>query len=115
MADDCLFCKIVAGDIPSTRVYEDDELLAFEDIHPQAPVHVLIIPKKHIATLNDMTVEDSPVIGRMVQRAAQIAREQEIDRAGYRTILNVNTEGGQLIYHIHLHLLGGKQLNSRLG
>ena len=112
---DCLFCKIVAGDIPSTRVYEDDELFAFEDIHPQAPVHVLIIPKKHIATLNDMTVEDSPVIGRMLQRAAQIALEQGIAGTGYRTILNVNTEGGQLIYHIHLHLLGGKQLNSRLG
>ena len=112
---DCLFCKIVTGEIPSTKVYEDDELFAFEDIHPQAPVHVLIIPKKHIATLNDVTRQDSPMVGRMLHRAAQIAHELGTAEAGYRTTFNVNKEGGQLVYHIHLHVLGGKQLRAGLG
>ena len=112
---DCLFCKIVAGEVPSTKIFEDDELFAFEDINPQAPVHVLIIPKKHIETLNDVTPEDSPMIGRMLHRAAQIAREQGTAEAGYRTTFNVNKGGGQLVYHIHLHVLGGKQLKSSLG
>jgi histidine triad (HIT) family protein len=112
---DCLFCKIVAGDIPSTKVYEDEDLFAFEDINPKAPVHVLVIPKKHIPTLNEVTPEDGPMVGRMIQVAAQIARERGTAEQGYRTVFNVNSGGGQLVYHIHLHLLGGKQLQSGLG
>ncbi len=112
---ECLFCKIAAGGVPSTKVYEDDELYAFEDINPQAPVHVLIVPRKHIPTLNDMTSEDSPLVGRMLYAAARIAREKGMAEAGFRTIFNVNKDGGQIVYHLHLHVLGGRRLKSGLG
>ena len=112
---ECLFCKIAAGGIPSTKVYEDDELYAFDDINPQAPVHILIIPRKHIPTLNDVTSEDSPLVGRMFDAAARIAREKGMAEAGFRTIFNVNKEGGQIVYHLHLHVLGGRRLKSGLG
>ena len=110
MNSDCLFCKIVEGSIPSDKVYEDDLVLAFNDISPQAPVHILIIPKTHIATINDLTPEQNNLIGHMVNTAKTIAAEQNIADDGYRLLFNCNEQGGQTVYHIHLHLLGGRQL-----
>jgi histidine triad (HIT) family protein len=111
---DCLFCRIVGGEIPSTRVYEDDRVFAFEDINPQAPVHVVIVPKKHLSTLNDLDDEDEAAAGRLLRSAARIARERGIAETGYRTVINVNRDGGQVVYHVHLHLLGGRKLSSPL-
>ena len=107
----CLFCKIVAGEIPAKRVHEDDELLAFEDIRPEAPVHVLIVPKRHIATLNDVQEGDDAIVGAMMRRAAVIARERGISEAGYRTVMNCNGQAGQTVFHIHLHLMGGRRMS----
>jgi histidine triad (HIT) family protein len=106
----CLFCKIVAGEIPATRVHEDAELLAFEDIKPEAPVHVLIVPKRHIATLNDVQAGDDGLVGSMMRRAAAIAAARGIAESGYRTIMNCNSQAGQTVFHIHLHLLGGRRM-----
>lgn len=105
---DCLFCKIVKREIPASIVYEDDRLLAFNDINPQAPTHVLVIPKKHVATLNELQAVDDQVIGELVRRAAAIARERGIDNSGYRTVFNTNRGAGQTVFHVHLHLLGGR-------
>lgn len=110
MSDDCLFCKIVAGDIPADKVYEDEQVLAFKDISPQAPTHILVIPKQHIATVNDLAEEHSALIGHMVLSAKKIAKEQGLADDGYRLIMNCNEQGGQTVYHIHLHILGGRQL-----
>ncbi len=110
MADDCLFCKIVERAIPSDIVYEDDTLLAFNDISPQAPTHVLIIPKTHIATLNDLTDSEAELVGKMALCAQRLASERGIDEGGYRLILNCNSQGGQTVFHVHLHMLGGRQL-----
>lgn len=107
---DCLFCKIIAGDIPAEIVYQDDDLLVLNDINPQAPVHKLIIPKKHIATLNDITNKDTPLIGKMLLTAKNIAQELDIADAGYRTVFNCNPDAGQEVFHIHLHLLGGRKM-----
>ncbi|MET4161382.1 histidine triad (HIT) family protein [Marinobacterium sp. MBR-111] len=107
---DCLFCKILEGEIPAERVYEDDQVIAFRDINPQAPFHCLIIPRKHIATLNDIADDDREVVGHMIQAASKIAQRQGFDQDGYRTVFNCNTHGGQTVYHIHLHLLGGKPM-----
>jgi len=107
---DCLFCKIASGDIPASIVYEDDDLVAFNDIRPQAPKHVLIIPKKHIATINDTNSSHQTLLGRMVLSAKAIAKELQISDSGYRLLFNVNSGGGQEVYHIHLHLLGGRQM-----
>ncbi len=107
---DTLFEKIVAREIPADIVYEDDELLAFRDIEPQAPVHVLIIPKTRIATLNDLKTDHAELVGRMVLAAAKIAKDEGIADNGYRLNLNCNEQGGQSVYHIHLHLLGGRQM-----
>ncbi len=107
---DCLFCKIVKGDIPTDKIFEDDKVLAFNDINAQAPTHILIIPKKHIATMNDIEDEDINIVGRLMIVAANIAKEQGFADAGYRTVMNCNQEGGQAVYHIHLHLLGGRQM-----
>jgi histidine triad (HIT) family protein len=107
---DCLFCKILEGEIPAERVYEDDQVIAFRDINPQAPFHCLIIPRKHIATLNDIADDDREVVGHMIQAASKIAQQQGFDQDGYRTVFNCNTHGGQTVYHIHLHLLGGKPM-----
>jgi histidine triad (HIT) family protein len=104
----CLFCKIVAGEIPSKRIHEDDHLVAFEDINPQAPVHVLVIPKRHIATLNDLAPGDDSLVGEMVRRGAAIAKERGYADRGYRTVLNCNSDAGQTVFHIHLHLLAGR-------
>src|SRR5712691_10766908 len=105
---DCLFCKIITRDIPASIVYEDDRVLAFNDINPQAPTHVLIIPKRHIASLNDVVVEDDQIVGELVRRAAAIARDRGIADGGYRTVFNTNRGAGQTVFHIHLHLLGGR-------
>jgi len=106
----CLFCRIIAGEIPSSKVFEDADLFAFNDINPQAPLHVLIVPKKHIATTNDLTAEDEALVGKVVRRAAAIAKEKGLDQRGYRTLLNCNAEAGQTVFHIHLHLLAGRHL-----
>ena len=107
---DCLFCKIAAGEIPSEFVYEDDELVAFHDINPQAPNHVLIIPRRHIETVLDLTDDDAGLIGRMILAAGKIARELGLSQRGYRLLFNCKQDGGQEVYHIHLHLLGGRRM-----
>lgn len=105
---DCLFCKIIERTIPSTIVYEDARIIAFNDIDPQSPAHVLIVPKRHIATLNDMSVEDEQIIGELVRRAAAIAKDKGFSETGYRTVFNTNRGAGQSVFHVHLHLLGGR-------
>ena len=107
----CLFCKIVAGEIPSKKVYNDERLYAFEDVNPQAPLHVLVIPKRHIATLNDLATEDDALVGEMVRRAAAIAKARGVAGSGYRTVLNCNSDAGQTVFHIHLHVLGGRSMS----
>ena len=108
---DCLFCKIVAGDIPAAIVHRDEHFVAFKDINPQAPLHVLIIPRRHIASLNDLGPEDDGLVGEMVRRAAAIAREHGVADRGYRTVFNCNADAGQSVFHIHLHVLGGRGLS----
>lgn len=106
----CLFCKIAAGDIPAKLVYEEKHIIAFHDIAPQAPHHILIIPRKHIATINDIQLEDNELIGDMMLVAKKIAADLKIADPGYRVIMNCNQNGGQAVYHIHFHLLGGRQM-----
>ena len=106
--DDCLFCKIIAGDIPADRVFENERILAFRDLNPQAPTHILIIPKLHIPTLNDLQPEHSELTGELILTASELAKKEGIAEAGYRTGFNCNDAGGQSVYHIHLHLLGGR-------
>jgi len=110
MTMSCLFCRIIAGEIPSSKVYEDDEVFAFNDINPQAPLHVLVLPKRHIATLNDVAPGDDALVGTLVYRAAAIAAEKGYAERGYRTVFNCNAEAGQTVFHIHLHLLAGRRL-----
>jgi histidine triad (HIT) family protein len=107
---DCLFCRIVRGEIPSKRVYEDEHTLAFEDINPQGPTHVLVIPKKHIRGLKEATPEDAELVGRCHLAAAEIARQRSIEE-GYRTVLNVGPRAGQSVFHMHVHLIGGRSLH----
>ena len=107
---DCLFCRLAAGEIPASIVYEDAQLVAFEDITPQAPTHVLVIPRRHIATLNDLGPEDEALVGEMTRRAAAIAKEQGLAERGYRVLFNCNADAGQTVFHIHMHLLGGRRL-----
>ena len=106
----CLFCRIINREIPASVVYEDDQVLAFNDINPQASTHVLIVPKRHIATLNDLQPGDDGLVGEMVRRAAAIAAERGIANGGYRTVFNTNGNAGQTVFHIHLHLIGGRSL-----
>ncbi|HQZ38731.1 MAG TPA: histidine triad nucleotide-binding protein [Vicinamibacterales bacterium] len=106
----CLFCHIVEGRIPASKVYEDADLLVFNDINPQAPMHVLIVPKAHIATANDLTAEHDILVGAMTRRAAAIARERGYHATGYRTVLNCNAQAGQTVFHLHLHVLGGRDM-----
>jgi histidine triad (HIT) family protein len=108
---DCLFCRIIAGEVPATLVYSDDTLVAFKDINPQAPMHVLVIPRQHVESLNALTEEHDPLVGEMVRRAAAIAREQGYGDRGFRTVFNTNAEAGQTVFHIHLHVLGGRPLS----
>jgi histidine triad (HIT) family protein len=107
VSEDCLFCKIAAKQIPSKIVYEDEDVFAFEDIGPQAPTHILIIPRKHLASLNEATREDAAVIGKMHLVAAELARKLNL-REGYRTVANTGSGAGQTVFHLHLHLLGGR-------
>jgi Diadenosine tetraphosphate (Ap4A) hydrolase and other HIT family hydrolases len=110
MTADCVFCKIAQGEIKADVVWEDEGVLAFRDLNPQAPVHLLVIPKRHIATLNDMTADDQSLIGALLFAAKEVASAEGIAEAGYRTVLNCNAAGGQSVFHVHLHLLGGRQL-----
>ena len=105
---ECLFCRIVAGEIPGAIVHQDDHLVAFRDINPQAPMHVLIVPRRHIATLNDLGPGDDGLVGEMVRRAAALAAAQGYAQGGYRTVFNCNADAGQTVFHIHLHVLGGR-------
>ena len=111
---DCIFCRIVAGELPSDTLYQDDELMAFRDINPLAPTHMLIIPKRHIASLADMSDDETSIIGRMAAVANHLARQEGIAEKGYRLVLSSGEEGGQVVPHLHMHLLGGRRLSDRL-
>ena len=104
----CLFCKMVSGEIKPDAVFEDDNILAFRDINPQAPVHILVIPKRHIATLNDL--DDTELSGQLLKTAVNLAKQEGLSEEGYRVVFNCNQNGGQAVYHLHLHLLGGRQM-----
>lgn len=110
MSAACLFCRIVAGEIPSAKVFEDEQLVAFRDVNPQAPLHVLIVPRAHIARLTDLGPERDALVGEMVRRAAAIATEHGVAERGFRTVFNCNSDAGQSVFHIHLHVLGGRTL-----
>ena len=107
---DCLFCRISTGEIPASIVYQDEQMVAFKDITPQAPTHILVIPRRHIATLNDLVPEDDGLVGEMTRRAAAIAKEQGLADRGYRVLFNCNAEAGQTVFHIHMHLVGGRRM-----
>jgi histidine triad (HIT) family protein len=117
--DNCIFCKIASGQIPSTKVYEDDEFVAFNDINPAAPVHVLVIPRQHIETLSHCTESDSPLLGRMVSLVGRLAKDLGVSytggNTGFRTVINTGPGGGQEVYHIHAHLLAGERPWRRMG
>jgi histidine triad (HIT) family protein len=115
MATTCLFCKIIAGEATSTPVYQDELVYAFRDIHPVAPVHVLIVPRQHIASVNELADTDAALIGKMVLVARQLAAQEGLARDGYRLVLNTGPHGGQTIHHIHLHLIGGRPLRAGMG
>lgn len=112
--DDCLFCKIIKGEIPSEKVYEDDEILAFKDIHPAAPVHILVIPKKHIDSIAMLEKEDEPLIGKIYSVINKIAEEQGVKEDGFRVIVNCGRDGGQEVMHLHFHLLAGAKLGQKI-
>jgi histidine triad (HIT) family protein len=107
---DCLFCKIVSGQIKAAVVYEDEQLMAFKDINPQAPTHVLVIPRRHISSLNDLAASDDGLVGEMIRRAAALAKEHGHAEGGYRTVFNCNADAGQTVFHIHAHLLAGRSM-----
>jgi histidine triad (HIT) family protein len=107
---ECIFCKIAEGEIPAQVVYETPEVVAFQDLNPQAPTHVLVIPRKHISTTNDLTEADAPLMGKLYLAAKEVARSEGIAEAGYRTVINCNAGAGQTVFHIHLHLLGGRPM-----
>jgi len=106
----CLFCKLVAGDIPPDTVYEDDDVLVFRDVNPQAPLHVLAVPKQHIATINDLDAEHAGLVGKLYLAAQKVAQQEGVAEAGYRTVMNCNAQAGQTVFHIHLHILGGREM-----
>lgn len=107
---DCIFCRIATGEIPATTLYDDGEVLAFRDINPEAPVHILLIPRRHIATLNDLAAADAELIGRLYLAGKQVAAELGVAESGYRTVINCNRDAGQIVFHIHMHLLAGREL-----
>ncbi|AQU02840.1 MAG: histidine triad nucleotide-binding protein [Dehalococcoides mccartyi] len=111
----CIFCQIVKGEIPAQIVYRDEDLVAFKDINPQSPVHILIIPRRHIANLTELDEADTELAGKMILLAGKLAREMDIAESGYRLVINSGREGGQVVNHLHLHLLGGRQLGGQLG
>ncbi len=106
----CLFCRIVSGEIPAKKVHEDDDVVAFDDINPQAPMHVLVVPKQHVATLNDLGADHERLVGAMVRQAGGLAAARGDGARGYRTVFNCNADAGQTVFHIHLHVLGGRVL-----
>ncbi|HDQ25918.1 MAG TPA: histidine triad nucleotide-binding protein [bacterium] len=108
--DNCLFCRIIKGEVPSKKVYEDGDVLAFEDINPQAPVHILIIPKKHIESVSGIKEEDAAAAGRLLIAAGKIAADRAADKAGYRVVFNTGADAGQAVFHIHAHLLAGRKM-----
>ena len=110
MTDDCLFCKMANGEIKSDVLYEDDDVLAFSDINPQAPVHFLVVPKQHITTLNDLESSHSELVGKMYLAAKKVADDEGVANGGYRTVMNCNSGAGQTVWHIHLHVLGGRTM-----
>ena len=112
---ECVFCKIVAGEIPSDIIYEDDEFIAFRDIQPQAPVHLLIIPRGHISSVSQLTDKQSQLAGRLIMLAKRLAEKEQIAESGYRLVINSGEEGGQIVPHLHLHLIGGKKLSDQIG
>ncbi len=113
-ASDCIFCKIASGDIPSVKLYEDDEIMAFDDINPAAPVHFLVVPKEHIPTMDDLGEAHASTVGKMVLVGAQIAREKGIAQDGYRQVVNCRKHGCQEVFHLHMHILGGRKMG-RMG
>ncbi|HON59418.1 MAG TPA: histidine triad nucleotide-binding protein [Smithella sp.] len=112
---DCVFCKIVRGEIPCAKVYEDEKVLAFDDIHPMAPVHVVLIPKHHIATLLHVDVQSGGLMEALIKAAQEVARKKGVAEKGFRVVINCNAQGGQVVFHLHMHLLGGRQLEDQLG
>ena len=108
--ENCLFCKIIAGQIPASIVFQNDHVVAFKDITPRAPTHMLVVPRRHIATLNDLAPDDDALVGEMIRAAASLAKEQGLQERGYRTVFNCNADAGQTVFHIHLHLLGGRPM-----
>jgi histidine triad (HIT) family protein len=112
--EECIFCKIASGAIPCRKVYENERVLAFEDIHPMAPIHVIIIPKRHVATLMDVDTEQMADLQAMMAAAQEVARAKKVDQRGFRVVINCNTEGGQVVFHLHMHLLGGLKLKDGL-
>ena len=113
--DDCVFCKIAAGELPSEMVFSDESIVAFRDINPVAPTHILIIPRKHIPSNREVQPEDEPLLGRLFSVARSLAIQEGIDEAGYRMILNTGDHGGQVVYHLHLHLIGGQPMQHPMG
>ena len=110
---DCLFCKIIAGEIPSTKVYEDDKILAFRDIAPQAPTHILVIPKQHIGGVDELNANNAAVVSHIFAKIAEIAKQEGLEN-GYRVVSNIGEDGGQTVRHLHFHILGGKKLNTEM-
>jgi histidine triad (HIT) family protein len=115
MANDCIFCKIISGEIPSDQLYQDDRITAFRDINPVAPTHILIIPNKHIASINQLTPQDERLVGQLFTTAKVLADQEGIAQSGYRLIINTGPDGGQEVYHLHLHLIGGQKMRHPMG
>jgi histidine triad (HIT) family protein len=105
--ENCIFCQIVRGEKPADFVYQDESIAVFKDIRPHAPLHLLFVPRKHIRSVNDLTEEDAPILSHMISRAKEIARDQEVSESGYKLLFNIERGGGQVIFHLHMHLLGG--------
>jgi histidine triad (HIT) family protein len=112
---DCIFCRIISGEAPGEIIYADEQATAFRDIHPVAPIHILIVPNRHIASVNDLGPEDEPLVGHLFSVARQLAREQGIDDSGYRLIVNTGRNSGQAVFHLHLHLIGGQRMRFPMG
>ncbi|MFH0799595.1 MAG: histidine triad nucleotide-binding protein [Pseudomonadota bacterium] len=112
MADECIFCRIVKGEIPAEKVHEDEDVVVFKDIHPAAPVHLLIVPRVHIPTLNDVTADQFPLLGKLLVTARDVAKKAGIAESGYRTIINCNRGAGQEVFHLHVHVLGGRPVGA---
>ena len=115
MAEECIFCRIVAGEVPSDIVYQDEDFLAFRDISPQAPTHVLVIPKTHITSLAELTEGQQGLVGRLIIIAKNLAEKEGIAEGGYRLVINCGPDGGQVVPHLHLHIIGGRRLKDKLG